>query len=148
MLAADHGPATTHRYRRGFRWRRGSAIARLRLGPTAGDCAVGATLVVARLGQPRPPAAGRPQGSPLHSSGWRETGSTPHRVLAANGPISGFAWVSADSPSSIFTPRAMAAISLPAWKQVKSGRFFHAQGPQSLTPALMAASCTMLISRS
>ena len=41
--------------------------------------------------------------------------SAPHRVLAAaNGPTSGFACVSANSPSSIFTPRAMAAISFVA----------------------------------
>src|SRR5580700_1920968 len=71
-----------------------------------------------------------------------------HLVRAAYGPISGLAWVSANAPSSTFTPRAMAAISLPAWKQVKSGRSFHANGPHSFTPALIAASCTMLISRS
>ena len=69
-------------------------------------------------------------------------------VRAAKGPISGLAWVSASAPSSTFAPRAMAAISLPAWKQVKSGRSFHANGPHSFLPALIAASWTMLISRS
>ena len=34
------------------------------------------------------------------------------------------------------------------WKQVKSGRSFQASGPQSLTLALIAASCTMLMARS
>ena len=36
----------------------------------------------------------------------------------------------------------------PFWKQVKSGRSRHANGPHSRLPAPSAASCTMLISRS
>jgi hypothetical protein len=42
----------------------------------------------------------------------------------------------------------MAAVSLPAWKHVKSGRSRQANGPHNRTPALIAASCTMLIARS
>src|SRR5262245_48349600 len=68
--------------------------------------------------------------------------------FTANGPTAGFGCVLASAPSSSFTPRAIAAVSLPAWKQVKSGRSRHANGPHSLTFALMAASCTMLIARS
>ena len=41
-----------------------------------------------------------------------------------------------------------AAVSLPAWKHVKSGRSRHANGPHSRTPAASAASCTMLMTRS
>ena len=43
----------------------------------------------------------------------------------------------ASGPSSALTPRAMAAVSLPAWKQVKSGRSRQANGPHSRLPALM-----------
>src|SRR5205814_1817936 len=42
--------------------------------------------------------------------------------LGAYGPTSGLACVFANDPSSAATPRATAAVSLPAWKQVKSGR--------------------------
>src|SRR6185437_4992366 len=69
-------------------------------------------------------------------------------VLLAQGPTSGWPCVLASLPSSAATPLAMAPVSLPAWKQVKSGRSTQANGPHSRTPALMAASCTMLISRS
>src|SRR5439155_16477222 len=65
----------------------------------------------------------------------------------ANGPASGRPWVLASGPSSAATPRRMAAVSLPAWKHVKSGRSRHASGPQSRTPALIALSWTMLIAR-
>ena len=41
-----------------------------------------------------------------------------------------------------------AVLSLPAWKQVKSGRSRQAKGPHKRTPALIAASWTMLIARS
>src|SRR5581483_5628064 len=34
----------------------------------------------------------------------------------ARGPTSGWPWVLASAPSSSFTPRAMAPVSLPAWK--------------------------------
>src|SRR4029077_1230091 len=68
--------------------------------------------------------------------------------FAANGPTAGFGCVLASAPSSSLTPRAIAAVSLPAWKQVKSGRSRHANGPHSRTLALRAASCTMLIARS
>src|SRR5207245_1664991 len=67
---------------------------------------------------------------------------------AANGPTSGLACVFANGPSSAATPRAIAAVSLAFWKQVKSGRSRHANGPHSRLPALMAASCTILIARS
>jgi hypothetical protein len=33
------------------------------------------------------------------------------------------------------SPRAMAAISLPVWKQKKSGRSFRAHGPHTFGPA-------------
>ena len=66
----------------------------------------------------------------------------------ANGPTSGLAWVFASGPSSAAAPRAIAAVSLPAWKQVKSGRSRHASGPHNRTPALIAASWTMLMARS
>src|SRR5262245_20363527 len=69
-------------------------------------------------------------------------------VLTTNGPTSGLACVFASGPSSAATPRAMAAVSLPAWKQVKSGRSRHASGPHNRTPALSAASWTILIARS
>ena len=68
--------------------------------------------------------------------------------FGANGPTSGLPCVLCSSPSSALAPRMICAISLWAWKQVKSGRSFHANGPQSFLPALMAASCTMLIARS
>ena len=61
----------------------------------------------------------------------------PPYGFTANGPTSGFPCVFASVPSSAATPRAMAAVSLPAWKQVKSGRSRHANGPHSRTPALM-----------
>src|SRR5215475_1100356 len=64
------------------------------------------------------------------------------------GPTSGLPWVSFRFPSSAATPRAIAAVSLPAWKQVKSGRSRHESGPHSLLPAARAASWTTLISRS
>src|SRR5215468_10316513 len=54
--------------------------------------------------------------------------------FVANGPTSGFACVFARGPNSAVTPRAIAAVSLPAWKQVKSGRSRQARGPQSRTP--------------
>src|SRR5437867_11536190 len=38
--------------------------------------------------------------------------------FAANGPTAGFGCVLASGPSSSLTPRAIAAVSLPAWKQV------------------------------
>src|SRR4051794_24397103 len=63
--------------------------------------------------------------------------------FAAYGPTSGLAWVSARLPNSALAPRAIAAISLPAWKQVKSGLSFHASGPHNFTPALIVASWTM-----
>src|SRR5260221_8491031 len=50
MLPADHRPAPTYRHRRGFRWRRGSAIARVRLRPPLAIARYRATLVVARPG--------------------------------------------------------------------------------------------------
>ena len=53
-----------------------------------------------------------------------------------NGPTSGLPCVLASGPSSAATPRAIAAVSLPAWKQVKSGRSRHANGPHSRTPRL------------
>ena len=55
---------------------------------------------------------------------------------SAKGPTSGLACVLASGPSSAATPREMAAVSLPAWKHVKSGRSRHAIGPHSRTPAL------------
>src|SRR5215468_967648 len=87
-----------------------------------------------------------------HDDAWQNRTSTRTpaftvSLLPANGPISGLPRVSANSPSSIFAPRATAAVSLPACKQEKSGRSFHAHGPHSLTPALIAASCAVLISR-
>ena len=61
---------------------------------------------------------------------------------------SGLPCVLASAPSSAAAPRAMSAVSLPFWKQVKSGRSRHANGPHSRTPAASAASCTMLMTRS
>jgi hypothetical protein len=78
----------------------------------------------------------------------------PHEKLqlqrcgAANGPTSGLPCVLASGPSSAAAPREISEVSLPAWKHVKSGRSRHANGPHSRTPALIAASCTMLMARS
>jgi len=87
-------------------WSRWLAVARLarRLGQKFRSAATQASLRQA------PGRGGGP--SPRDPSGG---GPNPHRDLAvANGPISGRPCVSACSPSSIFTPRAIAAISLPA----------------------------------
>src|SRR5581483_5779561 len=67
---------------------------------------------------------------------------------SASGPTSTLACVFASGPSSAATPLAIAAVSLPAWKQVKSGRSRQANGPHRRTLALSAASCTMLMARS
>ena len=58
----------------------------------------------------------------------------------AKGPTSGLPCVLASVPSSAATPRAIAAVSLPPWKHVKSGRSLQANGPHSRTRALTAAS--------
>ena len=77
--------------------------------------------------------------NPRASLAMQRTGGDDYFFLA-QGPTSGTPWVSASLPSSALAPRAMAPPSLPAWKQVKSGRSTQAKGPQSRTPALMAAS--------
>ena len=46
------------------------------------------------------------------------------------------------------TPVAIAPPCCWFWKHVKSGRSRHANGPHKRTPALIAASCTTLMSRS
>src|SRR5439155_10745583 len=55
--------------------------------------------------------------------------STFYFLGAAYGPTSGLSCVSFRFPSSAATPRAIAAVSLPAWKQVKWGRSSEATGP-------------------
>ena len=68
--------------------------------------------------------------------------------FSAYGPTSGLPCVSLSGPSSSATPRVMAESSVPAWKQVKSGRLTQLMGPQSRLCSEIAASCTILISRS
>jgi len=58
----------------------------------------------------------------------------------ANGPTSTLPCVLASGPSSAAPPRLMLAVSLPAWKQLKSGRSRQASGPHRRMLALMAAS--------
>src|SRR5262249_42508258 len=79
---------------------------------------------------------GAPERVALHraQSDRRATLSGSLYFRVANGPTSGLPCVFASGPSSAATPFAIAAVSLPAWKQVKSGRSRQASGPHRRLP--------------